>query len=195
MKKVFFINDNKNFPSTLCVMFDHESNYPIDYIDLKKGKKIITNKPIKFNVEQNKFATSEYLETWDFIPNSIRIPLVNIKVVKLLEEISSTEFQVIPTQINLPNNESIKDYFLLNILKMVDDSIVEEKSKLKLNPIGEWDKFILSAIDAKAFKDCHLALTGNFNFICSDELKKNIHKHKLRGVVFEDRSVGEFLVY
>lgn len=193
MEKIWFLEGDGRAPQTLYVMYDHDVNEPIWEIHFKQGKQITTEKYINYNIEKTKWSEIDFITSWDFLPNSSRIPLANERALKVLEEVAHGEFQAIPTEIRLPDGQILKDYKLINVLNKVK-CVIDEKSKPKKNP-SEWDKYEVYALDPKPFQNLNIAITETLSYVCSEKLKKEIKKADLKGLTFKEKWLGEFFAY
>ena len=193
MKKVWFFDEDGRVPQSFHVLYDHDKNEPIWEIHLKRGSLISERKDIVYNMSDSKWATEEFVRSWDFLPNSSGIPLANERALKVLEEVAQDEFQAIPTEIRLPDGQIIKDYKLINVLNRLK-CIIEEKSRLSERPTTA-NKYDIYALDPKPFQDLNISLTETRAYIASNELKNAIKNNNLKGLVFREKGIREFFVY
>ena len=77
-------------------------------------------------------ATIKALMRFDVLPNNTMIPLVSKRVARILDEICSTDYELIPAEVNACNGK-LEDYCLLNILARVS-MIDRAKSSLVMVP-------------------------------------------------------------
>ena len=194
MSKIWFIDEDGRVPKNLYIMYDHDYNSSVDYLHLKKGIPIIVDNPLRFVVNEGKWSNIEYIDSWDFIPNSIGVLLVNNKALEVLNHFASSDFQVVPAELSIKDGNVVGGYNVINILKNID-SAIESKSILNSNPLGEWDKYSHLALDPEKYEKINLAVTKKYNYICSDKLKKEIKNSNLKGLTFKEKGIREFFVY
>lgn len=171
--------------------------YDPKYIDkgvasnLVSGTKI-NEKYLMFCIETGRVVNKENFFQWDILSNTLGVPLVNQKVLDILERECRGKFQAIPAILKLPSGEEVKDFFAINVTNKVnllslENSILSAREKERNEPIGPWTFFDQAAYKANIVDAQDISkdstILGRTIFI-SDRLVKIFKKEKIKGPQF-----------
>jgi hypothetical protein len=142
-------------------------------------------------------VTEDKLTKYDILPNLSGSPIVNQKVIDVLKEICPNDFQAFPAIFRNKDNSissfENKDYFLINITKLVE-VIDMEKSDVDLYESGN-----ISSIRRLTFKEggmggVHLAREARTHSmeLASGTLVQAFKKAKIKGVSFKTYDGGRY---
>lgn len=197
MKKItnrawFFSDDDRKFPARVYVMADQDNNR-IQNIYLKQGNKIALepNEVFKFYVEKTKKATLEFLLSWDFLPNSTALMLVNEKAKKVVLEVAGEDCQLVPALITMYDGVVIDNYSVVNITTC--RKLLNEEESI-LWP-GEtqyfWRKYKECYYDKDCLGESNLAISEDtMVFLCSEKFRRAVLDAGLRGLEFNKSRAG-----
>ena len=187
---------NKFFSSYVQVVFNDELS-GFGYFDFKRGKKI-DNLPKEaiFKVNKVKKATKEFILSWDLLPNSTVIMLVNEKALKVLHEVAEGEFQEIPAKIYLQDGELIEGYKYINIIQRKE---VLNKEKSIVDPDveeGAWNMYKTCYYDKDCLGESNLVRPDDSigNLLVSEKFKQACEREKLKGIEFLDSYIDKYFI-
>ena len=173
-------------------MSDHKNNR-VEDIDLKLGKRIELEprEVFKFYVEKTKKATLEFLLSWDFLPNSAGVMLVNEKAKKIVLEVAGKDCQIIPALITMYDSSIIDNYSVVNITTR-KKLLNEEKSVLLPKEEQEvWQKYKAIYYNRDCLSDSNLARSDNtVTFLCSEKFRQAVLQAGLKGLDFDESRAG-----
>ncbi len=90
----------------------HEN--PINWLEIRSGKKINCDKPLIFKVDK----IDNYLESYDILP-TIGIPLISSNFKSIFYDLVDLEIELIPAIIIDKNGNKNEKFFALNILQVI----------------------------------------------------------------------------
>lgn len=180
-QKYYAVYDEDNCPDRLR-FFDAEpwpstSDEPVKTIDDE-----ILTPPYEFHFQVD--GEIERLLKYDILAETFGSPLVNGKVLKILQELCPNDFQAFETIVHAKGGDT-RAYFILNILNYVD-SIDMELSDCDTREHGK----VRSINNLHFVPNCmgaiHLARDEKFSpmILVSEELKKVFKKNKIKGARF-----------
>jgi hypothetical protein len=183
--KPYVWRSSSHYPRRAYLEYNRREGGADQYIFLQASSVKETNYDLILRCK----AKDDVFTKFDVLENSTVAPIVNKKVVDLLNNVCPTDFQYFPvTIINFPDTEEYinKDYYLLNITKHVD-SVDRSISYIETRE-GDVD---IKSINKLYFKpDCmgsvHLARERYFHplKLVSPFLVKEFKNHKIKSVNF-----------
>lgn len=194
--RAWFFDRPHNYPVRVYVMFDRKDSRIQDE-HLWSGKKIEiqSNDVLKFYVEKTKKATLDFLLSWDFLPNSADVMLVNEKAKKVVLDVAGNDCQIIPALITMYDGTVIDNYSVVNITTR-KQLLNKEKSILYPEEEREsWRKYQTLYYNKNCLGDSNFARSeDNVIFLCSEKFRQAVLSADLKGLSFnESRGPNYFL--
>jgi hypothetical protein len=176
-------------PNYLTGMYKQQYIDQVIADDIQNGK-IVGIKNITFVIETGKLFDTNKLYEWDVLNNTLGAPLVNQKVLDILEQECKGKFQAIPTIIKLPNGKEIKIYFTINITHRVSVASLEnciKKKEYQDDPNTRGFIFLCKAFDSAIIESEDLCKDNVIEpaslIFISERLRNILRKEKVKGLV------------
>ena len=129
----------------------------------------------------------ESIYKWDILSNTCGVPLVNKKVLNMLERECAGKFQAIPAILKLPDGDEVTEYYVINVTHKVPIASLEDC--IKKDEYKDDNKIRGFIFSRQAYKSSIVEaedlcrdsiICGNLIFI-SECLRKVFRKEKIKG--------------
>lgn len=161
--------------------FFYSEENKIDRFDFFKGKQVVSDDPIIYEVDK----IDTYLEKYDYLPVADGPPLVSKRFREVLEHLEKEgQIAYLRAKIIAENGEINDNYFAMVLLKIFK-GIDFEKSVVKKDSFGtiQIQKLFLTENFMLNSSICRLEEKESV-IIVNEEFKKLSLKHKLKGMDF-----------
>jgi hypothetical protein len=125
-------------------------------------------------------ADSAYLRKFDYLPSNVAAPLVSKRVVDFLKTNCFEDFQPVAVKISC-KDESVDDYFLINIINLIDIIDREKSTRYKVSGVFK-DVVYQKKFDVGSF--VARAIESEPEVLVSSELTSLIIAQKFKGMKF-----------
>jgi hypothetical protein len=99
--------------------------------NITNGKEIDKKLILGYVIKTKKIVTYKHIRQYDILKETMGVPLVNGKVLQILETECAGKFQAIPTIIRLPDGNEINDYWVINVTNKVPTLSLENCVRYK----------------------------------------------------------------
>lgn len=180
MNYFYLMYDYEHEPKNVLIADDYNF-ISIDDYDFEKGKKI------KWDT-RNIMYYSEGTEAEDYLAQvhpSARV--VSQKIINILKkEIPSKDLQIFPVKIqNKKTGEELKNYFIINVLRIIPDALDRKKSIIDVNEIKEENLRVETirkySLKENKIKKYHIFRIGEGSIFISEKIKKAFEKADVTG--------------
>jgi hypothetical protein len=159
---------------------------------LKNGESVLIQQ-IHYEIQNKKGEKNKSIINWDILNETIGVPLVNKKVLDILEQECLGKFQAIPAIIALPDGTEVKDYWVINVTHKVP--VISLENSIKWDRFKEEELITPYRLKTAAYRASVIenedicrdsTLEANLIFI-SDRLFNILKKAKIKGMGFHEK--------